>query len=62
MIKSILVPVAGTEDDKGQLRSALTVARTFGAHLNVLHVCNGESGLGQQRRCLRPSARRTLDQ
>ena len=38
MIKSILVPVAGTEDDKGQLRSALTVARMFAAHLDVLHV------------------------
>ena len=38
MIKSILVPVAGTEDDKGQLRSALSVARLFAAHLDVLHV------------------------
>jgi nucleotide-binding universal stress UspA family protein len=38
MIKSILVPVAGTEDDKRQLRSALTVARMFAAHLDVLHV------------------------
>lgn len=38
MIKSILVPVAGTQDDKRQLRSALTVARMFAAHLDVLHV------------------------
>lgn len=38
MIKSILVPVAGVEGDKSRLLAALSVARRFQAHLDVLHV------------------------
>jgi nucleotide-binding universal stress UspA family protein len=38
MIKSVLVPVAGSEDDKARLHSALAVARPFGAHIDALHV------------------------
>lgn len=38
MIKSILVPVAGVEGDKSRLLTALTVARRFQAHLDVLHI------------------------
>jgi nucleotide-binding universal stress UspA family protein len=38
MLKSILVPIAGIEDDKGQMLGALAVARRFTAHLDVVHV------------------------
>jgi hypothetical protein len=38
MIKSILVPVAGVDGDKPRLLAALSVARRFQAHLDVLHV------------------------
>jgi nucleotide-binding universal stress UspA family protein len=38
MIKTILVPIAGTDADKSRLRAALAVARRFEAHLDVLHV------------------------
>ena len=38
MIKTILVPVTGCETDVAALSAALSVARMFGAHLDVLHV------------------------
>lgn len=38
MIKTILVPVAGLEDDRSRLLAALAVARRFDAHLDALHV------------------------
>src|SRR4029077_12606217 len=38
MIKSILVPATGTETDLSSLRTALTIARDFSAHIDVLHV------------------------
>ena len=38
MIKSILVPATGSALDIAVFRSALTVARAFAAHLEVLHV------------------------
>ena len=38
MIKSILVPATGTETDLASLRTALTIARDFSAHIDVLHV------------------------
>jgi nucleotide-binding universal stress UspA family protein len=38
MIKSVLVPIAGSDDDKARLRSALAVARPFAAHIDALHV------------------------
>jgi len=38
MIKTILVPTIGSETDVASLAIALQVARTFAAHLNVLHV------------------------
>lgn len=38
MIKSVLVPIAGSEDDKARLHSALAVARPFAAHIDALHV------------------------
>lgn len=38
MIKTILVPVTGCETDAAALSAALSVARMFGAHLDVLHV------------------------
>ena len=38
MIKTILVAVTGTERDAATLAAALAVARTFDAHLDVLHV------------------------
>jgi len=39
MIKTILVPATGSDTDAGVFTSALTVARTFGAHLAFLHIC-----------------------
>lgn len=38
MIKTILIPATGGEADDVVFRSALAVARKFGAHLNILHV------------------------
>ena len=38
MIKTILVPATGSERDNAVFRSALSVARRFGAHLEFLHV------------------------
>ena len=38
MLKTILVVASGAETDAGTLAAALTVARLFGAHLDVLHV------------------------
>jgi nucleotide-binding universal stress UspA family protein len=38
MIKTILVPVTGTDADTAALTAALTAARRLGAHLDVLHV------------------------
>jgi hypothetical protein len=38
MIKSILVPATGTETDLTSLRTALTIARDFSAHITTLHV------------------------
>src|SRR5215831_7091811 len=38
MIKTILVPATGSDTDIAVFRSALTVARAFAAHLEVLHV------------------------
>jgi hypothetical protein len=38
MVRSVLVPVAGAEDDKAHLRAALAVARLSAAHIDVLHV------------------------
>jgi nucleotide-binding universal stress UspA family protein len=38
MIKTILVPATGDEADDATLAVALQVARSFGAHLDVLHV------------------------
>jgi nucleotide-binding universal stress UspA family protein len=38
MIKSILVPIAGNDEDKARLHSALAVARLFAAHIDALHV------------------------
>lgn len=38
MIKSILVPAAGSDTDDAVFMSALAVARAFGAHLDFLHV------------------------
>jgi nucleotide-binding universal stress UspA family protein len=38
MIKTILVPATGSDMDIAVFRSALTVARAFAAHLEVLHV------------------------
>jgi nucleotide-binding universal stress UspA family protein len=38
MIKTILVPAAGSQTDTAVFTSALAVARAFDAHLNVLHV------------------------
>jgi nucleotide-binding universal stress UspA family protein len=38
MIKTILVPATGSDSDKAVFASALTVARTFAAHLEFLHV------------------------
>ena len=38
MIKTILVPVTGTDADSGVFAAALHVARFFGAHLDFLHV------------------------
>jgi nucleotide-binding universal stress UspA family protein len=38
MIKTILVPVTGSDRDSAVFASALAVARPFGAHLEFLHV------------------------
>ncbi len=38
MIKTILVPAAGDESDTAVFAAAAAVARSFGAHLDVLHV------------------------
>ena len=38
MIKTILVPATGSDLDIAVFRSALTVARAFAAHFEVLHV------------------------
>jgi nucleotide-binding universal stress UspA family protein len=38
MIKSVLVPIAGSDDDKARLHSALAVAQPFAAHIDALHV------------------------
>src|SRR5215472_569064 len=38
MIKTLLVPVTGGNTDDIVFASALTVARAFDAHINVLHV------------------------
>jgi nucleotide-binding universal stress UspA family protein len=38
MIKTILVPATGSDTDIALFRSALTVARVFAAHLEILHV------------------------
>ena len=38
MIKTILVPASGDASDTGCLDAALTVARAFAAHIDVLHV------------------------
>ena len=38
MIKTILVPATGSDRDNAVFASALTVARAFAAHLDVLHV------------------------
>lgn len=38
MIKTILVPATGSDMDIAVFRSALTVARSFSAHLEFLHV------------------------
>src|SRR5580693_5113718 len=38
MIKTILVPSFGNEDDNATFAAALAVARPSGAHLDVLHV------------------------
>jgi nucleotide-binding universal stress UspA family protein len=38
MIKTILVPATGSDLDGAVFQSALTVARAFAAHLEVLHV------------------------
>lgn len=38
MIKTILVPAAGNESDTALFTAAVAVARSFGAHLDVLHV------------------------
>src|SRR5215831_4007324 len=38
MIKAILVPATGSDTDIAVFQSALTVARAFAAHLEVLHV------------------------
>ena len=38
MIKTILVPATGRDMDIAVFQSALTVARAFAAHLEVLHV------------------------
>jgi nucleotide-binding universal stress UspA family protein len=38
MLKTILAAVTGSSDDAGVLAAALTVARPFAAHVDVLHV------------------------
>lgn len=38
MIKTVLVPATGTDADEAAFAAALTVARRFTAHLDVLHV------------------------
>lgn len=38
MIKTILVPATGDSGDPASLATALTVARAFAAHIDVLHV------------------------
>ena len=38
MIKTILVPSSGDASDTGCFDAALTIARTFNAHIDVLHV------------------------
>ena len=38
MIKSVLVPIAGNDDDNARLHAALAVARPFAAHIDALHV------------------------
>jgi nucleotide-binding universal stress UspA family protein len=38
MIKSILVPATGSDNEDAVFTSALAVARAFGAHLDFLHV------------------------
>ena len=38
MIKTILVPAAGSDSDAGVFTSALAIARPFGAHIGFLHV------------------------
>jgi nucleotide-binding universal stress UspA family protein len=38
MIKSILVPVTGNETDAACFATALPIARSFGAHIDALHV------------------------
>ena len=38
MIKTILVPATASDSDNAVFASALTVARPFSAHINVLHV------------------------
>lgn len=38
MIKTILVPATGSDTDNATFTSALAVARSFSAHLDVLHV------------------------
>jgi hypothetical protein len=37
MIKTILVPATGSESDLAMFRSALSIARPFGAHIDALH-------------------------
>src|SRR6266540_3673161 len=37
MIKTILVPATGSDIDTGAFASALSIARAFGAHIDVLH-------------------------
>ena len=37
-IKTLLVPIAGRDEDALALDAALTIARRFGAHIEVLHV------------------------
>ena len=37
MIKTILVPATGSESDLAVFRSALSIARQFGAHIDALH-------------------------
>jgi nucleotide-binding universal stress UspA family protein len=38
MIKTVLAPATGGDSDAATLASALTIAREFGAHVDVLHV------------------------